>query len=735
MDKGMNKDSNFLKLNKAFYIKSKISNYPVSDLVVTNQQGLSIILFESKDDIEKYLQRRNATNFDEFEFIRVGSIYDRMREFASLGFVSFYFHNNFPVYFCNRFSEYNCELPTLGYCYLNEEDGRFYFGASGILSNHLKHTLWSDFSKSDQMLRRNVNFHSGFSIDPKDTFYAIHHKTTFQSDVFDGTQKLNHRIAFANGSPLRKPFLYSEGSTPVFSTIELAEKYFNQLTGEDRDSFRVVKVPHLIDYLSWLSLEYFPFPLDIGLNPNAHRMMQGYFFPNWYLRNIFGVFKISDDLSIEEISEQVIFIPDDNVNSSENIEPFILNLRTIVDLPLGRILRRTTSRLSRDEAQEVAKNEIESTEYRQGAWDKPIDLNKINADKYLIFAYDKISGNPFSNDGLEDTPYIFSDIFDACSFFYHQLFKFEYDIRLNGYAHEPSFVEGSNDEKLEDFILDEKKRGIKRLMEDILIEGYKPEHSVHLMNFINKHSPVLNVLTCGYLKDLSIYRDLIFEEAIVNLQKEDETSITKKLKKMYHSSRSKHRNKNMFSKEIRDRLNIWLGNSIQRLDFDSILMLESAISEFENAGKDESYDYAGISMKLCKVFERELRRSVFESWRTDHNLDLPLEFDRQDLTLKRISGWLNKTDKLDLGGMQFILNRTNENPNHAFLDSFREYLSKFPNYNYLLSEELQNDLAIMRTKYRNGGVHESIVTYDICEEALKKIIILPNSALIRLLSA
>ena len=37
----------------------------------------------------------------------------------------------------------------------------------------------------------------------------------------------------------------------------------------------------------------------------------------------------------------------------------------------------------------------------------------------------------------------------------------------------------------------------------------------------------------------------------------------------------------------------------------------------ENVEKKMNHDYAGVTMKLCKVFERELNIIIFNKWRVE----------------------------------------------------------------------------------------------------------------------
>ena len=59
-------------------------------------------------------------------------------------------------------------------------------------------------------------------------------------------------------------------------------------------------------------------------------------------------------------------------------------------------------------------------------------MEQVSSDSFLIFGFDKINGEPLTNG--ETPPFILKDVFEAISFFYHQSFKFDYDLRFNGYT-------------------------------------------------------------------------------------------------------------------------------------------------------------------------------------------------------------------------------------------------------------------------------------------------------------
>ena len=111
--------------------------------------------------------------------------------------------------------------------------------------------------------------------------------------------------------------------------------------------------------------------------------------------------------------------------------------------------------------------------------DSIIDSKDISTDSFLVFGFDKISGDSFNNNDERISPYVFENIFDAILYLYHKHFSFEYGVRLEGffYCQSNTKYEGSHDELQEKYILSEQRLALQDLMELILTDGYELEHS------------------------------------------------------------------------------------------------------------------------------------------------------------------------------------------------------------------------------------------------------------------
>ena len=67
------------------------------------------------------------------------------------------------------------------------------------------------------------------------------------------------------------------------------------------------------------------------------------------------------------------------------------------------------------------------------------------------------------------------------------------------------------------------------------------------------------------------------------------------------------------------------------------------------------------------------------------------------------------------------------------LRSLSSYLYTFKGRTWLISEEMESILGDLSSKYRNGGTHDKVVSYEICREAVDRIVLGRDSLLRRLI--
>jgi hypothetical protein len=294
---------------------------------------------------------------------------------------------------------------------------------------------------------------------------------------------------------------------------------------------------------------------------------------------------------------------------------------------------------------------------------------------------------------------------------------------------------GSGYKILEKYIINERRKAMEDLMNMILVEGYNINHAEFFKSYINRSLISLEVEECGYLGDLGIYNpDYMKSYYENNIFEEDELvegSIPVRIKTITNKYINRLNSDIQLDQQYQKQIRISLGFTYNNFSIQSHLILESAIKEFESVEQKMNHDYAGITMKLCKVFERELNIIIFNKWRIQlRNLflkdQLKNELERaennKDLTLEKLLSFLLKKSKLELGSMKYAIKRVGENCNNDILINLKEYILLLKNSNFILSESFLEICDLIMRRYRNGGVHEKIVTFEIAEEAFDKML-------------
>jgi hypothetical protein len=103
------------QLDRAYYLRSKISNYPICQGILPVPDGLSVVIFSDEEDIHEYFQVRGIDDPENLDVLPVGSFFDLMQEVADWGFIGIWYFNNCPVLFGNYTSDIDLELPNFAY--------------------------------------------------------------------------------------------------------------------------------------------------------------------------------------------------------------------------------------------------------------------------------------------------------------------------------------------------------------------------------------------------------------------------------------------------------------------------------------------------------------------------------------------------------------------------------------------------------------------------------------------
>ena len=260
-------------------------------------------------------------------------------------------------------------------------------------------------------------------------------------------------------------------------------------------------------------------------------------------------------------------------------------------------------------------------------------------------------------------------------------------------------------------------------------------------------SATCEILECGYFGDFLFY-DLSdgqeVESRVVD-DDDDDDEAYKKIRSKVEKSRLKLQKNQLIPEKQQSVLRFTFGKAYSELTPDTICIAATALEEFSNVGKRAGYDYAGISMKIAKVFERELTIRIFRKWRSfsiqklgKNFIKLIGEIENNEATDadKLLSDYFLKKRKTDLGGMRFALSSvTDDVESFSVTGSFKDFLFSLSNPQWILSDDFSSILNDISSRYRNGGVHEHLVDFSTCEDAVSRIVTGENSALQNLIKA
>jgi hypothetical protein len=721
------------QLDKAFYVRSKISYYPLSQNIVPVPDGISAIIFQNQQDIDEYFSICGISDLKDYEILRINSFYDFMQEMAEMGFIGFWYYNNYPILFGNYISDIDIDLPSFAYTLRKQ-----FIGASGDIES-LQHFLpWQNYSRTDKIIRRFVQFDNGLPFDTKEPLFTIiYTEDKYADQILGGTEEQYIRYSrFPDASSLQGPYVSDMGAYCLFTREEYAQRYLSMNSGRERSIYAIDKVDDIWSFLDFIT-KVSP-GVDIGINPGNARYCQGYFLPTperRLVKTVLGVYELANDCEFKAIDDIEVIsataIKSDTIGRSNTIDPLLRGFQSTIKYPLKSILGTTKSSLPQREAEQLLKKiaiNSKYTNYPQEGY-VSIEGKDIFSDSFLVYGFDKISGHPFGNNEEMVTPFVFTDIVDAVLYFCHVHMPFEYDLRLEGfyYCASNTKYEGSQNKQLEEYVLSEQRLALQGMIESILIHGYKIEHSELLKSYVNRSSISLEIEECGYLGDLGIFKEEYLNSYV---SENEDNSIHLKIFGSANKWRTRLNSKVNLDATYQNKIRLFIGHPYKYLTLESLCILETALRQFENAEHRINYDYAGITMKLCKVYERELG-ILFRNWRSKVLQNVTREIlknhlrgaeECKDETMSKLTGWLLKRNKLELGSMAYIVKRIVEQCDNDILNNLRECMVASSNSDFILSQEFPEICRTISTRYRNGGVHEKIVTYEICKEAFEVIL-------------
>ena len=723
---------------KSYYIRDIVTHEEVPCFSFLHSEGLACPIFSDRDDCLRRCKEFETAYDAKLEVVPISGVWSFFNNCASSGCVGVVLDDQFPLRFYNRISDLDRNLPTISYLRVPDADNEFkgvFFGKRGIIDFQTGRTIkWNNYEKSDKKCAKYLLFETpipGGQLIP-----------------FTIAMQDSDRILFQNENTFLGPYISIEGAVAIFSDIKIAE-YFAKSIGiletnspnKVKNDFNILPIS-LTKFLDSCAKDL---PLsDIVLNPNYHRAFQGQFFKNnskWTLQSVSGVWDISETEPIKltdyNLPKGYLGAPDDSVLSIHGVS-------TQIKYPFKRLSGSDQSTFTPEDAQDLINEEFD-------LFQEPIFITEGEipaTDAYCIDAFDKVSGDTYAISGYDPSCsdigfLVFPDIVSAASYLSNTTLEIDENSRLNGYRLcNGSGQPGSNDEVAERNITNDMRTALKKIISEALVNGYSLKHSNLIKKLMKDASATCEIIECGYFGDL-LYYDLSDGREIESrlLEEHDTPEIKNKISKSRLRLQQNHtlpENQKLLLRSI-------LGDSFLQLTPDTISIAVTALEEFSNVGKRSGYDYAGISMKIAKIFERELTIRVFRKWRTDTINDFGKNaikeiIERKDTNLshadKLLSEYFSKKRKTDLGGMRFALRAIIEEIDADTITAkFKQFIETFSNPGWLLSDEFLSILSDISSKYRNGGVHEHIVDFSTCEDAVQRILIGKDCALNKLVMA
>ena len=305
---------------------------------------------------------------------------------------------------------------------------------------------------------------------------------------------------------------------------------------------------------------------------------------------------------------------------------------------------------------------------------------------------------------------------------------------------------GTGDQEIEKRLTQSIQDLFENIITDAMINGYNPKHSAQVKSIINKLPATIQIEEIGYFDDLVFYGlsdGLLIEDQADELSKYKQ-EFTKKIITRRHKLVTQRLTKNNEFQIIKSSM----GEYFKKLTSETEIIIMTAVKQFFELGKRPQTDYAGIFMMVSKSFEREINHLIFKKWikvaRENFSLKEIEKIDQSFIRSKSnsfnysLTQILLKKRRTDLGTIRFLLlnaGKSQSRTENKIEAHFIDFLKNFAGFEWLVSNEMGEQIKRIYTRYRNGGVHEHLVTHEICHEAIEAIVLGEDPLLLSLLKA
>jgi hypothetical protein len=680
---------------------------------------------------------------------RISGLWDFLLQCAECGYEGAILNDYYPLSFFNRLSDMDRSRPSLMWLRFPDSQNEiygFFFSRTGVVDMPSGATVkWVRHERFDKASRRFV-LHG----DPLPEEVDAH--------VISGPSGVD--VIFPDGATILGPYVSDLGAIAVFSAPQFAAQFARKqgllaavTHGHPvlRDGYQIERIP-LLPLLDRIYAHHGPF-VDIGLNPLSHRFRQGWFFKrgdHWHLQSISGVWDVRPD-GIGPRSN--VDAPKVVVVSEDDSELALHGRQTVVQHPFKRLFGADRSPVSEDDAAAIVEREL-------AGCGLPIEITKgssIPTDAFVFDAFDKITGDRFAASAFDDAHddlgfVVFHDFVAACAYLVHHVVPQDEDTRLRGYSlcHGGGRA-GSDNPARERQISTSVVSAISKTLRDALVRGYSPEHARHAMRLMQDATVTCEITSIGYFGDLLFYGEdagAAVEERVPSADPDDPSEAARRKRRIQSlaAQRRSIADAIRIDPSLVAQLRTALQGAFELLEADSVVIAATALEEFRKVGSRNGYDYAGITMKLSKLVERELGARLFKPWRDAARIEIGKDGIASLRTRNEVGdlarteavllSYVEKRSKLDLGAMRYALRASGASAVQGPLTSMLgTYVSTMSDAGWLTGEALESLLSDISTQYRNGGVHEHIVSFAVCREAMERILTGPDPMLSRLLLA
>ena len=515
-------------------------------------------------------------------------------------------------------------------------------------------------------------------------------------------------IAFFSNLDLAISFLKEENylkNTLIVGPFEMKSKI---KVKELANNYQIIEIADLNERI--LELSKWNSGCSYLINPNGTRDSQVYgsllsSIDNKQITGVSGIWQIGKDNYIEFINSKT------KISGNDNFYSDFGPVYKLTQLQRSFSIEKATNKFIEYSQSEIeflineTLKKIEFDEYIENSITYTEIPTKI-LDKYIIVYCDVVSG--------EESILYLNSIFEIFSWLINYEYHEDKPGRTNGINTPFSIgLEGSGNLQTENKITDLLLEALKQNLRLIIKDGYNPQIALNLTRLYNIYCKTIQIKTLGYIDDILWQSEGEQTKEILKLIKLDEEIYFKhEIEPNLHvDSEGEQIAIKLIGKEL------W--NILEKR---SRHFIASSLVYFNKDKHSPQLDYSLISIGFVKAVEYEfglLTKQFLSSVNLNAN-----DFQRKD-PLDNILYKIYKSNDSKapyLGNYPYVLDFNQNkisNVHRLMYDFFKnlvngEFWTSLEFYGVILDEILN--------KYRNGGAHDSSISYATCIECMNCIL-------------